>query len=209
MDLIVTADRIRTMADAELGVTAVAIRDGRIAALGTREDVTRWRGPATRVVDLGAATVTPGLIDAHIHPVLGAQLTRGVALSGLDLDGVRRELAAHAATVEPDAWVLGWGLDPNVVHGRTLTAADIDDVLGGRPALIRLFDGHSALASSRALEVAGVDGPARFDQRSEVVCGADGRPTGLLLEAAAIALVDDAVPTAHARGARANAPTRR
>lgn len=88
-----------------------------------------------------------------------------------------------------------WGLDPNVVHGRSLTAADIDDVLGGRPALVRLFDGHSALASSGALRVAGVDGPVAFDQRSELVCEADGTPTGLLLETAAIALVDSAAPT--------------
>ena len=196
IDLIVTADRIRTMAGAELGVTAVAIRDGRIAALGSREDVTAWRGAATRVVDLGGATVTPGLIDAHVHPVLGAKLTRGVALLGLDLDGVRRALTDHAATVEPGAWVLGWGLDPNVVHRRSLTAADIDDVVGRRPALVRLFDGHSALASTEALRVAGVDGPRAFDQRSEVVCDAAGRPTGLLLEAAAIALVDTAVPEA-------------
>ena len=117
------------------------------------------------------------MIDAHIHPVLGAQLTRGVGLWGLDLDGVRRVLAEHAATLEPDAWVLGWGLDPNVVRGRSLAAADIDDVLGGRPALIRLFDGHSALASTAALEVAGVDGPRAFDQRSEVVCDPTaGRP---------------------------------
>ena len=148
----------------------MAIRAGRIAALGTREDVARWRGPATRVVDLGAATVTPGLIDAHIHPVLGAQLTRGVALLGLDLDGVRRALGRSTrATVEPGAWVLGWGLDPNVVHGRTLTAADIDDVVGGRPALIRLFDGHSALASSRALEDRGrrrSRGPSTSGRRS-------------------------------------------
>lgn len=196
MDLIVTADRIRTMADTELGVTAVAIRDGRIAALGSREDVSLWRGPATRVVDLGAATVTPGLIDAHIHPVLGANLTRGVGLLGLDLDGVRRALAAHAASVEPGGWVLGWGLDPNVVHGRSLTAADIDDLVGGRPALIRLFDGHAALVSSEGLRVAGIDGPRTFDQQSEVVCDAHGRPTGLLLEAAAIALMDCAVPAA-------------
>ncbi|WP_212747308.1 amidohydrolase [Streptomyces montanus] len=195
MDLVVTADRVRTLADADNGVTAVAIRAGRIAAVGTRDDVAAWRGPATRVIDLGAATVTPGFIDAHVHPVLGAQLTRGVGLLGLDLEGVRRALAAHAATLEPGAWVLGWGLDPNVVHGRSLTAADIDDVLGGRPALVRLFDGHSALASSGALRVTGVDGPVAFDQRSEVVCEADGTPTGLLLEAAAIALVDSAVPT--------------
>jgi len=207
MDLIVAADRIRTLTAAEPGATALGIRGDRIAALGSRDDIAAWRGAATRVVDLGDATVTPGLIDAHVHPVLGAQLTRGVGLLGLDLDGVRRALAEHAATLEPGAWLLGWGLDPNAVHGRSLTAADIDDVLGGRPALIRLFDGHSALASSAALRVAGVDGPRTFDQRSEVVCDADGTPTGLLLEAAAIALVDDAVPAASveeiADGARA------
>ena len=86
---------------------------GRIAALGTRSDVAAWRSPATRLIDLGSATVTPGLIDSHIHPVLGAQLTRGVAMLGMDLDGVRNALAEHAATLEPGAWVLGWGLEPN------------------------------------------------------------------------------------------------
>ena len=127
MDLVVAADRIRTLADPDLGPTAVGIRGGRIAALGTREDIPAWRGSTTQVIDLGNATVTPGLIDAHIHPVLGAGLTRGAGLLGLDLRDVRRTLAEHAATVEPGEWVLGWGLDPNVVHGRTLTAADIDD----------------------------------------------------------------------------------
>ena len=83
-----------------------------------------------------------------------------------------------------------------MVPGRSLTAADIDDVLRGRPALLRIFDGHSALASTQALRIAGVDGPRRFAEQSEVVCGADGTPTGLLLEMAAIGLVVGAVPSA-------------
>jgi predicted amidohydrolase YtcJ len=193
MDLIVTADRVHTL-DEDADVTAVGIRAGRFAALGTRADVAAWHGPATRVIDLGSATVTPGLIDAHIHPVLGAQLTRGVAMLGLDLAGVRRVLAEQAATLEADAWVLGWGLDPNVVQGRSLNAADVDEVVGGRPALLRLFDGHSALASTAALHAAGVDGPRAFDERSEVACDPNGRPTGILLEMGAIALVESKVP---------------
>jgi predicted amidohydrolase YtcJ len=64
---------------------------------------------------------------------------------------------------------------------------------GSRPALVRLFDGHSALASTRALELAGVDGPRSFDQGAQVVCGPDG-PTGLLLEAAAMDLVARHLP---------------
>lgn len=194
MDLVVTADRVRTLAQEDAGVTAVGIRAGRIAALGTRNDVAAWRGPATRLVDLGSATVTPGLIDSHIHPVLGAKLTRGVGLLGMDLGRARQALAEHSATLEPGEWVLGWGLEPNVVSGEALCAADIDDVLGGRPALLRLFDGHSALASTATLLRAGVDGPRVFDERSEVVCDPSGSPTGLLLESAAIALVESRIP---------------
>jgi predicted amidohydrolase YtcJ len=194
MDLIVTADRVRTLAEEDAGVTAVGMSAGRIAALGTRSDVAAWRGPATRLIDLGSATVTPGLIDSHIHPVLGAKLTRGVGLLGMGLDRVRHALAEHSATLEPGEWVLGWGLEPNVVSGGALCAADIDDVVGGRPALLRLFDGHSALASTAALQAAHITGPRVFDERSEIVCDLDGTPTGLLLESAAIALVESAAP---------------
>ena len=67
--------------------------------------------------------------------------------------------------------------------------------LGGRPALLTTFD-HSALATARALEIAGVDGPRRFAERAHVVCDDAGRPTGLLLEAAAIDLVRQVVPLA-------------
>ena len=63
MDLIVSADRIRTMADDDEAATAVAIRGGRIAAVGTREDVSRWRGPATRVVDQVSVEAILGLAN--------------------------------------------------------------------------------------------------------------------------------------------------
>ena len=88
----------------------------------------------------------------------------------------------------------GWGLDPNVFGSAAAHRELIDDVVSGRPCLIRLFDGHSALASSRALELAGVTGPRAFDQASEVVCDRSGRPTGLLLEAAAVELVAQVMP---------------
>ena len=59
---------------------------------------------------------------------------------------------------------------------------------------MRLFDAHSALATDRALRIAGVDGPRSFAQRAVVVCDESDRPTGLLLEAAAMDLVQDHVP---------------
>ena len=89
----------------------------------------------------------------------------------------------------------GLGLDPNVFGRRQPSAAELEEPLGGRPALLTTFD-HSALATARALEIAGVDGPRRFAERAHVVCDDAGRPTGLLLEAAAIDLVRQVVPLA-------------
>ncbi|MBO1418719.1 amidohydrolase, partial [Streptomyces sp. FH025] len=150
---------------------------------------------ATTVIDLKGAVVTAGLVDGHLHPVSGAELTHGLDLSGCtDLEGVRAALAAEVRTLAPGAWLQAWGLDPNVFGDRPVEAAALAPVLDGIPALLQLFDAHSMLASPRALELAGVNGPRTFAQAAEVVCDADGRPTGLLLEDAACELVERAAP---------------
>ncbi|MBT2535833.1 amidohydrolase [Arthrobacter sp. ISL-69] len=195
-DVIILADTVHTMEDRTPGSPApqaVAVQDGVIAAVGTRADAEGW--PAAEVIDFGAAVLTPGLVDCHIHPVFGLELIRGCDLSGAkDLAEVRALLRAEAEAIPPGDWVRGWGLDPNAFGSGAAHRELIDDVVSGRPCLIRLFDGHSALASSRALELAGVAGPRAFDQASEVVCDPSGRPTGLLLEAAAVELVAQRMP---------------
>ncbi|MEU9045039.1 MULTISPECIES: amidohydrolase [unclassified Kitasatospora] len=175
--------------------TALAVVDGRIAALGDDRTVRELADPATTVIDLKGAVLTPGLVDGHLHPVTGAELTHGLDLSGCtDLDALRAALAAEVRLLDRGAWLHAWGLDPNVFGDRPVESAALAPVLDGVPALLQLFDAHSMLASPRALELAGVDGPRSFDQAAEVVCGADGRPTGLLLEDAACELVERAAP---------------
>ncbi|MFD8784986.1 amidohydrolase [Kitasatospora sp. NPDC059599] len=175
--------------------TALAVVDGRIAALGDDRTIRALADPATTVIDLKGAVVTPGLVDGHLHPVTGAELTHGLDLSGCaDLDAVRTSLAAEVRRLDRGAWLHAWGLDPNAFGDRPVESAALAPVLDGVPALIQLFDAHSMLASPRALELAGVDGPRTFDQAAEVVCDADGRPTGLLLEDAACELVERAAP---------------
>ncbi|MEU0742249.1 amidohydrolase [Streptomyces sp. NPDC006134] len=176
--------------------TALAAAGGRITALGDDREVRALADASTTVIDLGGAVVTPGLVDGHIHPVTGADLTHGLDLSGCtDLDQVREALARAVRDLAPGAWLTGWGLDPNVFGGGPVATAPFDAVLDGVPALLLLFDAHSMLASRRALEIAGVDGPRTFDQATaEVVCDADGRPTGLLLEDAACELVERVAP---------------
>lgn len=195
-DVIILADTIHTMEDLPAGSPApqaVAVQDGVIAAVGSRADAENW--PPAEVIDFGAAVLTPGLVDCHIHPVFGLELVRGCDLSAANnLAEVRALLRAETEATPAGNWVRAWGLDPNVFGTATAHRDLIDDVVSGQPCLIRLFDGHSALASSRALDIAGVAGPHAFDQASEVVCDGTGKPTGLLLEAAAIELVTRVMP---------------
>ncbi|MEU8526780.1 amidohydrolase [Streptomyces sp. NPDC048629] len=189
-DLVLVNARVRTP---ELTAhTAVAVRAGLITALGDDTDARAWAGPGTETIDLGGATLTPGLTDAHSHPVWGLEMFSGTDLSAVrDLDELR---AVLAGADRRDGWVIGYGLDHNVFGGRAVHRALIEDVLDGVPACLRLYDGHSILATGPALEAAGIDGPRSFAQRSEIVCDADGIPTGHLNEHAAMDLLTAVLP---------------
>ncbi|MET8671168.1 amidohydrolase [Streptomyces albidoflavus] len=192
-DLVLTAARVHTLDPARPRAEAVAVKDGTIVAVGDRTDTADWTGPGTDTVDLGAATLTPGLVDAHSHPVWGLEMAAGTDLSAVTgLDGLRAAL--HTAT-PTDGWLLGWGLDHNAFGDQPLDRRLIEDIHPGVPVFLRLYDGHSALVNGAALDRAGITGPRTFGQRASVVCDADGRPTGHLIEHAAMDLVQPHLPT--------------
>lgn len=174
----------------------VAIADGRVLALGGRAELDPLIGDDTTVIDLPGAAILPGFVDSHIHPVFGIALTRGADLSGCrTLADVQERLRAELDGLGENDWLLGWGLDPNVFAGEPVSNAVLDAVAGARPAFVRLFDAHAALASTAAIEMAGVDGAERFTDASRIVTdAATGRPTGYLLEVQAMTLVERLVP---------------
>ncbi|MEO3973092.1 amidohydrolase [Streptomyces sp. CAU 1734] len=201
-DLILTGARVRTLDPARPLAGAVAIRDGLIAAVGDPADAREWRGPATETVDLAGATLTPGWTDAHSHPVWGLELATGTDLSHVTtLEELRAALRAAERT---GGWILGHGLDHNAFGGRPLHHRLIADAAAGAPVCLRLYDGHSALVSETALKLAGITGPREFAQRASVVCDAEGRPTGHLIEHAAMDLLTPVLPALPRaeRGAR-------
>jgi predicted amidohydrolase YtcJ len=187
--LILTCGNVITMDPRQPPASAVAIAGDRIVAVGGRDDIRAWRGNRTEIVDLGPATLTPGLTDSHMHPVYGVGSTAGIDLSSCtDLASVRDALRGG------HEWVLGWGLDPNAFGTTPIGFAAIEDVLEGRPAALTLFDGHSMLASAEALRRARITGPRQFSSRSFIVCDDRGEPTGHLLEEGAMRLVESVIP---------------
>jgi predicted amidohydrolase YtcJ len=193
-DLILVNGRVRTLDPAVPSAAALAIADGRLAFVGDDAGALELRGPATEVIDLGGAAVTPGLVDSHIHPFMGRLFQGGVDLmDARTLDEVREAIGAAARKAAPGEWLTGFGLDYNMfadigIHGSLLAEA-----AGGVPTLINFVDMHTAVATPRALEIAGVDGPRDFDEHAEVVCEG-GVPTGQLREQAAVRLVTGAMP---------------
>ena len=197
-DTVLLGGRLITMAETDVapeGATGIAIADGRVVAIGDREELDALVGPATAVIELPGAAILPGFVDSHIHPVFGLALTRGADLTGCrTLAEVEHRLRAELETLGDADWLLGWGLDPSAFEGAEVSNRVLDEVAPGRPAFIRLFDAHAALASSRALEIAGCRGDEQFTDGSRVVTDANGHPNGYLLELQAIAIVEPHVP---------------
>lgn len=197
-DTIVTGARVVTMDPRRPEATAFAIRDGRFLAVGDDDLLRELRGTGTVVHDLGGAAVTPGLIDAHLHPLQGLELTAGIDLGGITtataLRAALRAEADRALAEDAEPWVRGWNLDYDVFHEIPMTADAIEDAVRGLPALLIVFDGHTALASREGLRRGGITGPRETDDSSLVVVDAEGIPTGELRELGAYEPVRLAAP---------------
>ncbi|MEU3708627.1 amidohydrolase [Streptomyces catenulae] len=197
-EVLIRAARVETFADtpgpgdpgAGPAPRVVAVRDGRIVAVGGEEVAAAYTGPATEVHDFPGATLLPGLTDAHAHPVWGSiEIGSGVDLSGADsLEAVLDTVAEALRDRPADAWITGYDLDvdlfPGAPHG-----AVFEERFPGRAISLMTRDAHALVVSPRVVELAGLTGRETFDDKSSVETGADGRPTGHLLELRAMDLV--------------------
>jgi len=164
---------------------AVAVRGGRIAAVGEDADVRELIGPATEVIDLEGRMLLPGFQDAHVHPVSG-----GLDMARCDLYELRtaesylRAIREYADAHPQREWVLGGGWSMDAFPGGTPRAEPLDAILPDRPVFLPNRDGHSAWVNAAALAIAGVtrDTPDPADGRIERDDA--GGPSGTLHEGA-------------------------
>ncbi len=191
-DVVLRGGTVHTMVEGAEPVQAVALSGDRIVAVGNDTEIEAYVGKGTEVIDLGGNVVVPGLIENHGH-----FLSMGETLSQLDLTGAANwqevvDLVAEAvATVPSGEWVLGfgwhqekWASTPEDAHEGFPVHSDLSQSIPDHPVVLSHASGHAVLLNAQAMQKAGIEASTQAPAGGEVVLGANGQPTGLLLEAA-------------------------
>jgi predicted amidohydrolase YtcJ len=176
--------------------SAVAVRGGQIVAVGDAADetITDLIGSRTEVVQLGDGVLLPGFQDAHVHPAFA-----GVTMIACNLIGAATlaealdRISAYAMSHPTMDWIAGSGWRMEWFDGGTPGRELLDQVTGGRPAYLTNRDSHGAWASTRALELAGIDARTADPPDGRIERAKDATPQGTLHEGAAT-LVGRLVP---------------
>ena len=195
-DLILVNGTVITVDAADSIAQGVAVSGGKIVAVGASRDMRALANGRTQVIDLHGRTVTPGLIDTHVHFSETADLF-SINLSDVaitKIDDVVKRVAERVATAKGGEWIRGSGWDEGKLAERQyVLASDLDKVAPNNPVWLEHTTGHYGVANSYALKLAEVrkvtpDPPAGTIDRD-----VQGNPTGVMKEAAQ-ALVTRLVP---------------
>jgi predicted amidohydrolase YtcJ len=189
-DLVLTNGKVVTVDEALPEGEAVAMRDGRIVAVGSSAEMEAYVGAGTRVVDLDGRLAIPGFIEGHGH-----YTSLGQSKMILDLNDVANwdEIVAMVAeavqSAEPGEWIAGRGWHQEKWDGVPAGAVDgvpvhttLSAVSPDNPVMLGHASGHAAYANAKAMELAGIDRNTVDPPGGTIVKDAAGEPTGLLRE---------------------------
>lgn len=189
-DHVIRGGTILTLDASGRRVESLAVRDGRVIAVGTNRTVGELVGPNTAILDLHGRTAIPGFVESHNHPsffgmTLAAPVDAGSPPNERISDIVDR---VHQAVRDrgPGEWVRGYRYDDTLLKdNRHPTAADLDAVSAYNPVLLTHVSGHFCVANSEALRTIGITATTPDPAGGHIDRGPDGEPTGLLIETAA------------------------
>ncbi|HLO81899.1 MAG TPA: amidohydrolase [Chitinophagaceae bacterium] len=169
--------------------SVVAIKGNKIVYVGDQSD-----NITGEMIDLEGQMVVPGFQDNHVHFLMG-----GYGLSSVQLKNAKTKeefintLAEFCRSHPGDFWIQGGDWDHEAWGGELPARSWIDSVSGDHPIFIMRYDGHMALANSKALEISKVDRNTKTPPGGEIIHDAKGEPTGIIKDEA-FALVDKNIP---------------
>jgi predicted amidohydrolase YtcJ len=194
-DAIYTGGDIVTVNDAQPTAKALAVKDGKILAVGTRAEVEKaHKGQATQVVDLGGKTLLPSFLDAHSHYINSLLVANQCKLyappsgPGKDVDSIIAELKkfAEERKIPKGEIIMGYGYDDSVMpNGRLLNRDDLDKAFPDNPVRIDHVSMHGAVMNSLALKKYGFSAATQTPPGGVIVRKpGTNEPYGLIMEMA-------------------------
>lgn len=165
---------------------AAFVRDGRILYLGVEKDARKLQTAATRVIDLGKGFAYPGFADSHYHLSGVGLRSMSYSLEEItNLAALLSSLRAQAAKTKPGKWIVGFGwIEKEWKPQRFPTRQELDLAAPENPVWLVRADGHSGVANSLALKLAGITKETPSPQGGAVMKDDSGEPTGMLLDSA-------------------------
>lgn len=194
-DLVISGGPVITMDDQRPRAESVAVRDGRIVRVGSRDELAASIGPDTEQLDLDGRTLLPGLIDPHMHFVM-VQMADWVDISPMATP-TESDIydALRSATPTSTGWVLAKKFDPSITEGHPSLERDVlDRLVPDLPLIVLESNGHIAWANSEAFRRAGVDRDTPNPPTARYTHDHDGELTGRLEESAALMAFAQGLP---------------
>ncbi len=194
-ELLITGGPVITMDKDRPNAEAVAIRQGRIMAVGSKEELHSLAGTKTEFIDLDGRTLLPGLIDPHMHSSM-VQLNDWVDVSPMKTPTQDEVFAAlRNAPATSTGWVLAQQFDPSITEGHPVLNREVlDRLVPDRPLLVLESNGHIAYVNSVALAQAGVDRESPDPPAGRYTRDERGELTGRLEESSALAAFRQGIP---------------
>lgn len=185
-DVVLVNANVITMDPARPRAEAVAVKAGRIVAVGKVGEVTQAATAATRVLDLDGRTLLPGFIDSHTHVSAWSHTIRqvdGTSAVNRTIGDILDKVAERAAAQPPGTWIEGYGYDHTTLEEkRHLTRWDLDTVTPDHPVHFWHISGHFTAVNSKALEIAGITADTPDPDGGVIYRDENGEPNGLLGE---------------------------
>src|SRR5262249_48713164 len=185
-DLILTSGKIWTGDPEHTQAQALAAREGRLIAVGSDAEISKLRGPRTKVIDAHGRRIVPGFIDSHTHMSSG-----GFNLLALDLrrtkdpEDFTHLLTVFAAKKPHGQWLTDGAWDHEQWSPPRLPTRELlDPATGDRPTCLYRQDGHMVVCNSLALKLAGITKDTPDPPGGVIVRDSFGEPTGVLKDAA-------------------------